>query len=429
MGESLEALTSWLGQYGYPILFAAVFAESAGVPVPGETAVLAASLLASQPAAPVSIFGVILVAILAAILGDNLGFWVGRRWARQRLVAGKRFLILTPGALRSVEGYFAHYGSLTIFFARFVTGLRVVAALAAGTSAMSWERFLLANAGGAAVWAVTMSLLGYFFGQSWQMLHHWLGRQALLIAACVGLLVGLAYLWRRWKRQPAGSWDHLLRWQAWQGILGALLVVGCVAVLVLLAEHHREPPRDRDVQQWITEHPVAALHVLAVGGSYLGSLPIVLVVVALLGVQLWRAGRPWREGAALGWALAASEVVGLILLALLRKKELDIPHAIAWPFGFAGLAPLRAAAVYPMAAHILRRQLPAQSTRLWAGAVVLALLVGFSVVWTREQFLSEVFVEYVAGYLVLFTGRWWLEGYGLGPPPVAPQPQGGSVAP
>jgi membrane protein DedA with SNARE-associated domain len=420
VGASLEALTSWLSAYGYPVLFAAVFAESAGVPVPGETAVLTAGLLASRPGSPLSLTWVIVITILAAVLGDNLGFWVGRRWARGRLQQGKRFLILTPAALQAVEGYFTHYGSLTIFFARFVTGLRVVAALAAGTSGMTWPRFLLANAGGAAVWAVAMSLLGYFFGQSWEALHKWLGRGALLILACVALLAGLAYLWRRFQRQPAGSWARALRSQALQGALAAVLVVGCVAVLVLLAEHHREPQEDRDVSHWVATHRVAGLDALATVGSYLGSLPVVAAVVIAFEVWLWRAGRARREGLVLLWALAASEAVGLILLALLLHKGLEQLRAQAWPFGFAGLAPLRAAAVYLTAAHVAARQAGAHAHAVRAAAVIVVLLVGFSVVWTREQFLSEVFVEYVAGYLVSFTGRWWLEGYGLGLQRVAP---------
>jgi membrane protein DedA with SNARE-associated domain len=269
VGENFQALAEWLSLYGYPVLFLLVFAECAGLPVPGETAVLAASVLASRPGAPLALGGVIAVAIAAAVLGDNLGFWVGRRWARPRLEQGKRFLVLTPKTLQAVEGYFEHYGTLTIFFARFVAGLRVVAALAAGTSRMEWPRFLLANALGAVAWAVTMSLLGYFFGQSWQVLHRWLGRGALLILACAVVLVGVPYLWRHF-RLPAPSWDRLLRSQVWHGLLAAVLVVICVAVLVLLAEHSARPRGEgRPFDRRVAAHRVPVLDAVAVGGSYL----------------------------------------------------------------------------------------------------------------------------------------------------------------
>ncbi len=422
MNETFQALAGWLGQYGYPVLFLVVFAENAGVPVPGETAVLVAGLLAGRPDPPLSIFWVIVVVVLAAVLGDNLGFWLGRHWARRRLEQGQRFLFLTPTTLRSVEGYFEHYGLLTIFFARFVTGLRVVAALAAGTSRLPWSRFLLANAAGAIAWAVCMSLLGYFFGQSWDLLHKWLSRGALIILACVVLLLGVPYLWWRLRRMPSDSWERLLRSEVWQGIVAALLVVVCLVVLLALGEKHAvQASEDTAVQRWVASHRVAWLEAVAVAGSYLGSLPVLVVLVLLAVVGLKYAGLPWRGPIALVWALVGSEAVGLLLLGLLRHKGVEPDRALAWPFGFVGLEPLRAAAVYGMLAHVLSRQRPAQGRLAGTLAVVLTLLVGFSVVWAQAQLVTEVLVEYVTGSLILFLGFWWLEGYGLGtragPPP------------
>lgn len=281
MGENFQALAEWIGLYGYPVLFTLVLAENAGLPVPGETAVLAAALIANRPDAPLSITWIIFVVVAAAVLGDNLGFWLGRRWARARLQAGKRFLFLTPTGLQIVEGYFEHYGTLTIFFARFIAGLRVVAAMAAGTSRMAWPRFLLANTGGAVAWAVTMSLLGYFFGQSWQSLHRWMGRGALIILGCFVVLVGLPYLLRRLRRLPA--WDHLVRARIWEGLVSAVLVAVCIALLVVLAERHAAPPSaDIQVRQWVDTWRVPVLDAVAACGSYLGSLPAVAIAVALL---------------------------------------------------------------------------------------------------------------------------------------------------
>jgi membrane protein DedA with SNARE-associated domain len=420
VGDNFGTIAGWLGTYGYPLLFAIVFAESAGLPVPGETAVLASSLMASRPDHPLDLGWVIAVAVVAAVLGDNLGFEVGRRWARARLAQGKRFLVLTPEGLKAVEGYFERYGTLTVFFSRFVTGLRVVCALAAGTSRMPWVRFFLANVGGAVAWAVAMSLLGYFFGQSWEALHQWMGRGALLILGCVVLLVGLPYLWRRFRRLPPGSWDRLVRSQAWQGALAALVVVLCVAMLQLLAERRGVFEEDEEVRGWIAarDHPI--LHATAVAGSHLGTLPVMVLLAALLGAQLHHARRPWREVAALVGALAASEGVGLLVLGLLRHRGIEPARALAWPFGFAGLAPLRGAAVCGMAAYLLQQQFPQRARDIWSLAVGLVLLIGFSVVWSHEQYLTEVLVEFVAGYGVFFAAVWWLEGYGLGPRAAVP---------
>lgn len=190
--------------YGYPILFLGVLLENAAVPVPGETAVLVAGFLASPAGGGAfRLEAVILTTVLAAMLGDNFGFWLGYRLARPRLAQGQRFLFLTPAAYRAAEAYFQRYGVWTVFLARFVAGLRVVGALAAGTAGMPWPRFLLANAAGAVAWGITVSLLGYFFGHSMRLLHEWLGPGGVVLCVVVLLLLALPYLWH-WLRAQGG---------------------------------------------------------------------------------------------------------------------------------------------------------------------------------------------------------------------------------
>ena len=193
MEAFLDLCNGLLLRWGYSVLFAGVLLENAGLPIPGETALLLAGYLSSAAGGHrLDIWLVIVVAVLGALLGDNLGYWLGRRLARPRLQKGKRFLFLTPAALRMAEGYFHHYGSWTIFLARFITGLRVVGALAAGTAGMPWMRFLLANASGAVTWAVTISLLSYHLGEHLQLLERWLSRGGLIALGCVLLLIVLA---------------------------------------------------------------------------------------------------------------------------------------------------------------------------------------------------------------------------------------------
>jgi membrane protein DedA with SNARE-associated domain len=183
--------------YGYPVLFVGVLLENAGIPVPGETAVLVAGFLASSEGGGHFFLPyVIVVTFFAAVFGDNVGFWLGHRWARPRLLSGRRFLFLTPRALAMAEGYFQRYGIWTIFFARFITGIRVIGAVAAGTANMSWPHFVAANAGGALLWSTFISLLGYFFGASWQLLHKWLGRGGFALLAGVLILGALHYIFR-----------------------------------------------------------------------------------------------------------------------------------------------------------------------------------------------------------------------------------------
>jgi membrane-associated protein len=191
MPDVLQTLGGFSPVHGYLVLFGGVMLENAGVPLPGETALLACAYMSSAAGgAHFSLWFVIPAAFAGAVVGDNLGYWAGRTFARKRLERGKRFLFLTPERLQKAEQYFAKYGALTVFFGRFVALLRIAAGPAAGASGMPWGRFVLANAAGAAVWASVIGALGYAAGPAWEELHHWLGRGAWILAA----LVVLAFL-------------------------------------------------------------------------------------------------------------------------------------------------------------------------------------------------------------------------------------------
>jgi len=117
MANFFELFEGYCRSYGYSILFAGVMLENAGIPVPGETAVIVSGFLASAAGGHIfDLWAVMGVAIAAAVVGDNIGFWLGRRWARPRLERGRRFLFLNAKALRMAEGYFDRFGGWTIFF-------------------------------------------------------------------------------------------------------------------------------------------------------------------------------------------------------------------------------------------------------------------------------------------------------------------------
>lgn len=176
--------------YGYAAVFFGVFLENAGLPVPGETMVLAGGALAHTGS--LSIARVIVVAIVAAVLGDNLGFFIGRRGGRMLVERHGWRLGLTRRRMVSFDLYFLRYGPATVFIARFVTGLRVFCAVLAGTSGLSWPTFLFYNATGAVVWSATIAAVGYALARSWDSLERWIGRSGLLALAVVGILVAIA---------------------------------------------------------------------------------------------------------------------------------------------------------------------------------------------------------------------------------------------
>jgi membrane protein DedA with SNARE-associated domain len=407
-----ETFTEGLESYGYPVLFIGVLLENAGIPVPGETAVLLAGYLSSPAGGGrLHILGVIVVTVVAAVLGDNLGYWLGREWARPRLQAGRRFLFLTPRTLELAEGYFHRYGLWTIFFARFISGLRVVGALAAGTAGMPWGRFVGANAAGALAWAVSMSLLGYFFGHSFELLHHWLGRGGAILLGAVLVLVGLPYALRRLRKLSLGTVFDPARAQIGQGLIAAVLETTCIALIVFQAQGRHPNPLDRGVEEFVFAHSSTTLDSVAEWLGFIGSLPIVTLVSGAVVALLWRDRRPRREMAAMIAAWFVSEALGLVLVGLLRYHRAEPVKTMIWPFGFAGSMPLRALAVYGMAAWLLGRAYP---TKRWLGVIVAGGLVALSalgVVWAREQAFTEALLELAAGGLVLFAAIWWLEGY------------------
>lgn len=149
---------------GLGLLFVLVMLESAGIPLPGETALIAASILAAR--GHYEIWEVIVVAASAAIIGDNGGYWVGRIWGRKLLTKWKRLERFSERVLPPAERFFAAHGGKTVFIGRFVAILRFTAAWLAGVTRMSWWRFLLWNAAGGICWAVGVALLAYYGGKA-----------------------------------------------------------------------------------------------------------------------------------------------------------------------------------------------------------------------------------------------------------------------
>lgn len=157
-------MTHLLLTYGLVLLFVAVAIESAGIPIPGETALITAAFLASQ--GHYGIVWVIVVAAAGAIVGDNIGYWIGREAGRRVLerwsfVSGYADRVLPPA-----ERFFERHGPKTVFIARFVAVLRVTAAWVAGISRMHWWKFALWNAAGGIAWATLVGLIAYYVGKS-----------------------------------------------------------------------------------------------------------------------------------------------------------------------------------------------------------------------------------------------------------------------
>src|SRR2546421_2266689 len=190
--NSLQLIEQYMLAYGYWAVFFGVMLENAGLPVPGETILLVAGYFASTGVFRIAL--VMLIAATGAVIGDNIGFAIGHHFGRGFLLRVGRFFFLTPKRFEHMENYFKSHGNKTILVARFITGLRVFAALLAGASKMPWRVFVVYNVAGAILWSFVITLLGYLFGQSLPLLVKWVGRSGtiLLIAA---VIVGIV-VWR-----------------------------------------------------------------------------------------------------------------------------------------------------------------------------------------------------------------------------------------
>ena len=158
-------MTNFFTQHGLAVLFLAVAIESFGIPVPGETALIAFAVLASQ--GHYSLAEVIVVAALAAIIGDNLGYWLIGRVGGPKLINRWAWL---DGHFRkvlpTVEGIFERHGGKTVFFGRFIAVLRYTVAWIAGLAGMDWWRFFFWNAAGGIVWATLVGVIAYTSGKA-----------------------------------------------------------------------------------------------------------------------------------------------------------------------------------------------------------------------------------------------------------------------
>jgi membrane-associated protein len=183
---------------GYPLLFLMVMGESSGVPVPGETALITGAILASK--AKLQLELVIGLAASAAIVGDNIGYVIGRKGGRWLLQRPGRFHRERLQVLEFGEPFFARHGPKAVFFGRFLLGLRVWASWLAGATHMPWRSFLLWNALGGICWAVTVGLLAYFLGHS---IGNVLKTFGIFGLAAALLAVGAVLLARRSPRMRA----------------------------------------------------------------------------------------------------------------------------------------------------------------------------------------------------------------------------------
>ncbi len=185
---------------GYPVLGLLVGLESAGIPLPGETALIAAAALAKHGGLEIEI--VIAVAAAAAIIGDSLGYAVSRRYGRRLLTRPGRTQARRMDVLARGEAFFDRHGPKAVFFGRWITGLRVWASWLAGITHMPYRQFLMWNALGGITWAITVGIVGYLVGTAAEEIVEKAGLGAAILVAVVVVGALVFFHVRRGRHRP-----------------------------------------------------------------------------------------------------------------------------------------------------------------------------------------------------------------------------------
>jgi membrane protein DedA with SNARE-associated domain len=202
----LAALAPILNNYGYLAVGGLLLVEDFGVPVPGETVLIAASVYAG--AGRLNVVGVGLIALLAAVVGDSIGYAIGRFGGRPLVERFGKYVLLTAERLDKAEAFFRRHGGKIVAVARFIDVLRQANGIIAGIAEMPWPKFLLFNSIGAAVWVACWTTVGYVAGNHIGVVYHTISRYSLYVVIALAVLIIaliVRALLRRRRRARAGE--------------------------------------------------------------------------------------------------------------------------------------------------------------------------------------------------------------------------------
>jgi len=453
MFEGLLSIIGLLGHWGYLIIFIAAFLESSafmGLLVPGESVVVLAGFLASQ--GYLEIGDLLWVVSLGAVLGDSVGYGLGKAIGRGYFERHKRLLFLKEKHLRRVDAYFQQHGGKTIFFGRFIGFLRAIAPFAAGMSKMPYRRFFIYNVTGGILWSISFTLLGYFFGQSWQLIEKWSGRTGLFALFIVLLIAGFSYLyrtlvkrqaefygWFRGKYRAFISNPHVQEFINYHpkivafirerlspaGYLGLHLTVGLAisAVFAWIFGGITEDVLTGDpfvvVDQWVLNHvlyfrtPVVSRIMIIL--TQLGGWKVITIGSLIITVYLLLKRRiDYLVSYVV--AIFGGNLLFLILKMVIHRvrpiSEASLTGVEGWSFpsGHAVMSVM----FYGIVTYFIVRSIRSWKLRVFIvmTAMFLIFLIGFSRIYLQVHYLSDVIAGYVGGLFWLTICLTGLEIYG-----------------
>ncbi|MCL4476799.1 MAG: bifunctional DedA family/phosphatase PAP2 family protein [Nitrospirae bacterium] len=420
----LDIILPHLNHWGYYVLFLMTFLETSaflGFLVPGESMVVIAGLLSSRGV--LELGDVIWVASVGAIMGDTVGYFIGRRFGEGFFLKYGRYFFFKKEYLDEAKGFFDKHGGKTVFFGRFMAWLRAFAPVVAGISRMHYPRFLFFNLAGGIVWATIFSLLGYFVGNSWDIIKVYLGRVGVfgfVLGATVVFLYfflskrrrlikeKIGWIDRRLSAQMPKTWDFIkARFNAgrWYGLNLTMGIVLFVLALFSFGEII-EDLIDRETLfyldfriQRLVEGIISPqttrfmVDITNIGGVYLTALIAGIVFLYLLYKRCW-----WRLFAF--FLVAGSGEAILVILKLLFHRPRPMPqlimaHGYSFPSGHA----FSAMTIYGFLIYLTWTITGNKVMRFTISSIsiLLIFLIGISRVYLNVHYLTDVLGGYASG--------------------------------
>src|SRR5919107_3892010 len=433
----MDRILPLIEHYGYVVIPFGVMLESTGVPLPGETILLTSGVLVQQ--GHLDLGDAIVFGILGAVIGGQLGYWVGREGGRPFVLRWGRYALLTPERLAQAERFFVRHGGKAVFLARFVAGLRVFGAVVAGISRMHWRTFFFYNALGGAAWATAAVMVGYLLGGSLDLVEQWAERASLLLLGLVilGVAFYFSYRWvsrhqtqillyaaavlssppvarliSRYERQLAWLLRRLAPGQ-YLGLhltVGLLAAAGCLWLFGGVVEDllNNDPlvRFDQTVETLLHDRATPALTAFFLVITALGSLETIgllgLVVSVILGVR-----RQWRYLGTWLAALAGGVVLNQLLKEFFARPRpyFEHPLLLEASYSFPSSHATMSLICYGMLAYfcVLALRTWRAKTAVVFGAALLVLLIGFSRMYLGVHYFSDVVAGFASGGIWLST--------------------------
>lgn len=420
----LNIILPHLNHWGYYVLLLMTFLETSaffGFLVPGESMVVIAGLLASKGI--LDLGDVIWVASLGAIMGDTVGYFIGRRFGEGFFLKFGKYLFLRKEYLDEAKGFFGKHGGKTVFFGRFVAWLRAFSPVIAGASKMHYLKFLFFNVAGGIVWATTFSVLGYFVGNSWYIIKEYIGSLGVFAFTFCAIIIFLYFFltkrrrlikkkvsWidKRLSSQMPKTWDFIkARFSAgsWYGLN---LTIGIVLLLLALFSFGEiiEELADKETLFYLDFRVKAFMeglispHVTAfmVGVTNLGGVSLIVIVSAVITLYLLYK-RYWWDLFAFFLVAGGGEIILFILKLLFHRPrptaKLVTVHGYSFPSGHAFASMM----VYGFLIYITWKLIKSEVLRLliFSLSIIFIIFVGISRIYLKVHWLTDVLGGYTAG--------------------------------